>query len=154
MPVAAAGAEIESVLEIYLAALAGVAALVGKRISPVRAAMGKELPRIVYQTIEDVPVMTTKGETGTRRTKIHLSCWARNSDEARVLAQEVCGTPTNRRLAGFQGWMPTAVASPKVWVQYAKVSDRMAEQETPAQGDDGGEHRRLLEVTVFWNVPA
>ena len=153
-PVSEACSEIEAALELYLASLPGVAEMVGKKIAPTRSAMGVDLPRIVYQTIEDAPFMTTKGETGTRKTTLLLSCWGRSSAEAKRLSEEVCGTPTNRRLAGYQGYMPRADAGNKVWVQYAKVSNRLAEQETPAQGDDGGEHRRLLEVVFFWNVPA
>lgn len=153
-PVSEPCSEIEAALELYLVSLSGVAEMVGKKIAPTRSAMGVDLPRLVYQTIEDTPFMTTKGETGTRKTTILLSCWGRSSGEAKRLSEEVCGTPTNRRLAAYQGYMPRESSASRVWVQYARVSTRAAEQETPAQGDDGGEHRRLLELTVFWNVPA
>jgi hypothetical protein len=142
--------DIEEALAAYLLTLTGVTALVGTRISPVKANMKAGIPRIVYQLVEDVDYWALKQQTGVKRAVIQLKCWGTTAAAAKELAHEVCGIAGNRKLNGFRGPMPSATP-PYIYVQFARCDNRISDVEEPAHAEDGGEHCRILDVTLIYN---
>lgn len=76
-------------LQGYYAAHAGVAALVGARIYPIRWKQGTEFPCLTFQRISGALEYSHSGPSGLTPTRWQLTCWARTYTAAEALAIQV-----------------------------------------------------------------
>ncbi len=60
----------------YLRFDAGVAALVGTRVYPVRLPQQPTLPAITYQRVDGIPQYSHSGRSDLVQSRIQVSCWA------------------------------------------------------------------------------
>lgn len=94
---------LEEALYEFLKNDAGVSALVGDRIFPVRVKEGADLPAIAYQRISTFRTYTFDRKPDAdpwMRARIQFSCWARSALEARDVAEAL-----NVALSGHTGDM-------------------------------------------------
>jgi hypothetical protein len=149
---AVATTDIERALAAYLVGLPGVNAIVEARVSPIKSTQDDTRRRIVYQLVSDVDVPVMKGATGLKRALFHVACWGPTTEASQTLAHEVAGTRANKRLNFFSSAV-SGLMGGLAWVQFCRVTDRTAELEEAWAGEDGGEHRRLLEVAITYKEP-
>ena len=89
---------IEATLRAYLAAHAGLAALVGGRIYPIRLPQGTGLPAVCYRRVSGVRKHNVNGLTLVARPRFQFDCWAYSYAEAKAVAEEV-----RQALNGYHG---------------------------------------------------
>ena len=85
----------------YLLDDAGIAAVVGTRVYPIRLPQGQISPSIIYTRISGFGDNHMLGPSGLSRPRLQVDCWAQSADTASTLANLV-----KERIDGFRGtWL-------------------------------------------------
>lgn len=121
----------ETELRTLLTGNAGVAALVSTRVYPVVLPQNTTMPAIVYQELRSDSLVQADGDTGARRGRFMLSCWASSYGGTKSLAAAV--------LAAVNG-----VASGSLMRIAADAMRDDYDQET-------GMYRQIIELEIFWS---
>lgn len=101
---------LEDGLYTFLAAQAGISALVGTRIYPLVAPEGAVMPCIVYQRIGGSRVVSHSGDSELARPRIQVSAWAETYDEAKSIAEAVVAATS-----GYSGtWGSVSIGAVEV----------------------------------------
>ncbi len=77
--------DIMQAVRTQLAATAGVTALVGNRIHPLRLPPGGALPAITYQMVSDPRQYTHDGAAGLAQPRIQITCWGETDSNGNSL---------------------------------------------------------------------
>lgn len=81
---------VEETFRDWLVADAGVTALVGTRVYPVKAPTGATLPFCVYQKVSDVPVVgLDTSSDAVKFARISVNCIGSRYSEAKDLAEAI-----------------------------------------------------------------
>lgn len=83
---------------MHLTANAGVAALVGPRVYPVRLPTNVTLPAVSYQRISSTRLHSHQGASGLAHPRLQVDCWGRSYSSARGVA-----TAVRKALDGYRG---------------------------------------------------
>lgn len=113
-----------------LKSMAGVTALVGTRIYPMKVPQGAVLPFITYRRISRTPVNWVRGTSTTNFLRIQVNCWAANYDGALALAAAVRGDEDPDAPTGLSGWNDGVS---EVWHLETEIDD--AENITPGRDE-------------------
>jgi hypothetical protein len=87
-------------LKQFLAADAGIAALVGSRIYPARLPQAVTYPALSYEQVSGIRVRDLLGPSGKVRRRVTVNSWALTNIQAFTVADAV-----RQALDGFDGWM-------------------------------------------------
>ncbi|MBG3876135.1 DUF3168 domain-containing protein [Desulfovibrio oxamicus] len=93
------GVDFEQVMQAALAADAGVAGIVSRRIFPLSAPKGAPLPFITYQRVSGAPEAVLDGDAPCERISIQIDAWAKTYGEAKRLAKAVRGVMAGAEFA-------------------------------------------------------
>lgn len=94
--------DIRPALRAFLLADAGIAAVVGTRVYPIKIPQGIKLASIVYTRISGPGDYFMEGPSGLVRHRLQLDSWAPTADAATALANLV-----KDRVDGYSGVMGT-----------------------------------------------
>jgi hypothetical protein len=106
--------DIRPALRSLLLGDAGVAALVGTNVYPIRLPQGVKVASVVYTRISGDTDYKMEGATGYARSRMQIAAWAPTADAATALANKVKDC-----VSGFTG----AVGDPAVFIQGAFCAD-------------------------------
>jgi hypothetical protein len=80
----------EAALRSHLLADATIAASVGTRVYPLKARQGETtLPRIIYQKVSDVTLITHEGYGGNQTSRVQIKATAATYSDAKTLAKQI-----------------------------------------------------------------
>jgi len=100
-------------LRAFLLDNAGIAALVGPRVYPLRLPQKATMPSIVLTRIDEINDAHLRGPVALNRARIQVDAWAATFDGATAL-----GTLCQQRLDGFHGiWSDGASPASQIQVQ-------------------------------------
>jgi len=129
---------LETGLYAFLAAEAGVKALVAARIYPDAAPAGAAKPYIVYQRITTERDRTMDGPNGLAMPRMQVTCWAATYIGAKVLADAVADA-----IDGFSGDMGGEA------VQVVSVLDEGDMPDLSPEGETGRAYGRRLDLEIW-----
>jgi hypothetical protein len=133
----------EEALTNHLLAQAGLAALVGNRITWTRRPQGSALSAIVLHVISRTPAYTMDGPTNATPQRIQTDCWAKSYAEAKAVARQVT--------AALSGTHPSIGdgASPETFVDFLG-SFKEGERDSFEQGAGGEALYRVGMDFIIW----
>jgi hypothetical protein len=115
-----------------------VPGLVGK-IGPAAIDQAVTGTCLTYQRISSRRIRSLNGgPTGVSLPRIQLDVWSRLRDDARAIADKICGTKEDPGLDGLSGLMGDP-ANPRVYVQSASLAHDFEEYEQPVHGEGSGQ---------------
>jgi hypothetical protein len=130
---------VEEGLYAYLSTFAGLTALVADRVYPQKKPQGNSFPQVSFFLVSEPRDHTLMGATGLPTARVQLDCWGLIYPDAKAVAEQV-----RLALDGYRGLMGA------VTVQCARVTDRHDDYLSPANKDDVGTHRVIVEAWVSY----
>ena len=127
---------IEEALYAFLAATAGVTALVSTRIYPQVIPQDAVLPAIAYQRISGPRVHSQSGASGLAYPRFQFTCQAATYSAARQVANAV-----RAALDGYRGTMGGAGG--------VSVGAAFVANEIDGYSEESGEHTVRLDVVIY-----
>lgn len=134
--------EIEEAIYARLKADAALGALVGERIFPGQAPTDAQRPYVIYEEAAQERVRTLTGYAGLNRWAMHLDFYAGTRAQAKAVRAKV-----SELLDGFRGDLGP---SGEITVQGVFHDDQDSGTEQPIHGDETGEHRLSLDLSVWF----
>lgn len=130
---------LESDMRTYLLAQAGIAALVGDRVTPFgKRLQGDALPAITYQLVGGPPTHYSHNGASDYEASYQFDCWTDDGDEAIALATEL-----QTALDGYRGtWGVHRIGS-------VFLTTELDDYEAKT-----GLYRRLLQADIHYSTPA
>jgi len=101
--------DIRPALRAFLLADAGIAAIVGTRVYPIKIPQGVKVASIVYFRVSGPGDYSMDGPSGLARHRLQLDSWAPTADAATALANLV-----KDRIDGYSGVMGSGGAAVNV----------------------------------------
>jgi hypothetical protein len=134
-------AQLEEAIYAHLSTFAGLTALTGARIYPMRAPENVPMPLVVYQRISTVrwPVFGYV-DTGLARPRIQLTAWAATATAAKTVKEQV--------RAALQGWHGTVAGVEILRGYIADERDLFDEEKQEAGMSETGAYGASLDVFI------
>jgi len=82
-------ADIESGLFNFLNTSAGITALVGTRIFPLKITEGAAIPALIYHKISGPSEHSKDGDMGLNHPRFQITCWAKTYSDAKAVRTAV-----------------------------------------------------------------
>ena len=128
---------------------AGVAALVAERIyitGEAPSSLTAAQSYITYQRLPTSRVRHQGGVSGLAQASWQVNCYAASPSSAKALADAV-------RAAWETQSGATGEAGNTVTVKVASIESTFADYVQPSDGSQGGEHRYVLDMTIWYAEP-
>lgn len=132
-------------LRAHLLNDAGVAAVVGNRVSWATRPRGKPLPSIILTQISGVPDYTMAMPSGLVASRVQVDCWALTNLDATAVARAV-----KTALSGLRTTVPAAaIGQPGLQIQGAFLENQTDLPEDSASPPDEVLHRISLDFIIW-----
>lgn len=132
--------QLEEALYARLSGFAGLSALVGSRIYPLRAPQTAALPLVVFQRISTIRWSAFGSDTGLARPRIQVTAWATTAMAAKSVKEQV--------RAALQRWRGTVAGVEILDATIADERDQYDQEALAAGVGQAGAYGASVDVLI------